>query len=156
MNRSQFASNEPLPTFEEKKPEPLMLEVEQEQDPANIYYKLNGRAVIKCEMMEWAMNLEKIQDRRIAFDIIRNPTYPMDVSEVSTVFLGLSHGYNSTTKRHVLFETLMTRSGGSPYNDVVTRASSWVDAEADHRQIIRILEKDYTADVQRELRRYNR
>jgi len=68
-------------------------------------------------------------DRRVAF------TKMWLGVEVSTVFLGLSHQYGCGPP--ILFETMIF---GGEHNEYQERYSTWEEAEAGHKQAVKLAE----------------
>ena len=62
------------------------------------YYKLVGTEVVHCTLLEWVDMFSK--DRTVAHFKSKKVT-------VSTVFLGIDHGYPSDPVRPVVFETMV-------------------------------------------------
>ena len=85
-----------------------------------IFYTLNGHEPVPIEdALEWAREFDCIS--RVVMQ-----TKLIDGSMVSTVFLGIDHGWSKTP---ILFETaLLTEDGCS----VVDRYATWGEAEAGH------------------------
>jgi hypothetical protein len=99
-------------------------------------YVLRGHeAVATDDSREWARMWEKPDSRRVAKDTIGE-------AEVSTVFLGLDH--NWLGGRPLLFETMIF---GGPYNERQWRYSTWEEAEAGHRLIVRALREGREPDA---------
>lgn len=87
------------------------------------YYILVGRQVVSCsDLMTWAHWFETA-DRRVKL------TEQGDVV-VSTVFLGLDHGYlGSDDRLPVVFETMVF---AADHGDDMERYCTWDEAEAGH------------------------
>ncbi len=87
--------------------------------------------VIECDIKDWS-DLYETKDgsdrRRVGWDEV-------DGYEVSTVFLGLDHGYgNGFTGLPLLFETMIFGQGdGDGYQ---TRCSTWDEAVQMHKDAI--------------------
>lgn len=95
----------------------------------NDYYKLDEENnPIPCSLREWGeMYQEGGRDRRVvAFDAI-------DTYQVSTVFLGLDHGWGRSDKP-VLFETMIFGEG--PGDHYQTRCCTWNEALEMHKHAI--------------------
>jgi hypothetical protein len=87
----------------------------------SLYYILDGREPVACDMMTWARWFERA-DRHV------RQTLQGDVT-ISTVFLGLDHGYLDPD-RPVLFETMVFGAGDDWDNQ--ERYCTWGEAEAGH------------------------
>lgn len=59
--------------------------------------------------------------------------------EISTVFLGMDHGFLSG-QPPVLFETLVITDGG-PFEDAMMRYATWDEAEEGHRFMVECLQQ---------------
>jgi len=107
-------------------------------------YILEGKKPVPCyDTMQWAMWLETHRDeRRVAFT-------PLGDCFVSTVFLGLDHGFGwgPPLQKPILFETMafgpeaQGKYRGKPYTYrpeicSMNRYSTWDEAEAGHREIL--------------------
>jgi len=85
-----------------------------------MHYRLKGREVVPCTMMEWAVWLEENRDARtIAY-------WEFKSCNVSTVFLGLDHGWGG---RLAVFETMVF---GGALNDTQERYATYDEAEKGH------------------------
>ena len=85
------------------------------------HYRLDGASVVECDLFEWAKAFEK-PDR-----IIKQDTLSTGV-RVSTVFLGIDHGYDDS-KLPLLFETMIF---GIDEDEYQTRCSTYQEALAMH------------------------
>ncbi len=94
------------------------------------YYTLDeSNNPVPCTLREWGdlYETETGQDRRrVASDTV-------DDYDVSTVFLGLDHGYGFS-KKPLLFETMIF--GKEPGDGYQTRCSTWKEAEEMHQKAI--------------------
>jgi hypothetical protein len=87
------------------------------------YYKLNGKEVVECDnLLDWAKWYETA-DRIVKKDKIGD-------AEVSTVFLGLNHGWDG---KILLFETMIF---GGEFDDFQDRYETWEEAEIGHQKAI--------------------
>lgn len=91
------------------------------------YYNLNeNKEAVPCSLEEWGAlyDLDSgIDKRRVAWNEIEG-------YEISTVFLGLDHGYGFT-KNPLIFETMIFGKGrGDGYQ---TRCSTWNEAKIMHK-----------------------
>lgn len=103
--------------------------------PLRMYFKLDGHHVVECEdVLEWAMWFETAE-RHVADETVEG-------YRVSTVFLGLDHGF-----RHrgtpVVFETMIF----SPEGDAegMDRYATWDEAEAGHARMRERLREELEA-----------
>ena len=91
-------------------------------------YVLEGREVRECtDPVEWAEWFEKA-DRRVGFDTLEHV-------EVSTVFLGLDHGFGHVGEP-ILFETMVFRLGTRRDLECI-RYATWEEAELGHAEIVK-------------------
>lgn len=83
-----------------------------------VYYTLRDRAVVPCDVKEW--------ERMFASDerIVARST--LGEGSVSTVFLGLDHGFGCGPQ--VFFETAIFAEGFAIYG----RCATWDEAETMH------------------------
>lgn len=87
-------------------------------------YILKGKAPVPCyDLHEWAMWFEKT-DRRVAYARHKDVV-------VSTVFLGLDHGFPGTPAP-LLFETMVF---GGKYNGKCQRYATWDEARRGHESV---------------------
>jgi len=89
------------------------------------YYILVDRTPIAVDVMTWAEQFRKIDNRRIAED-------NFDGVQVSTVFLGLNHQMRAHGEP-ILFETMIF---GGPLNNSRWRYSTYAEAERGHQQAL--------------------
>jgi hypothetical protein len=82
---------------------------------------LKGHDVVKVDPSAW--RFQSGEERRVAVDEIG------DV-RVSTVFLGLDHGYGGPP---IIFETMIF---GGPHDKYQERYSTWQEAEEGHRRAV--------------------
>lgn len=100
------------------------------------YFRLDGRRVVKCSMMEWAQWFEHaaIEERRVALDRVEE-------YEISTVFLGLDHSIFEGVSH--IFETAVFDPSGEV--DVMKRYATYEAAERGHGEVVdsmRVLERN--------------
>jgi hypothetical protein len=88
----------------------------------------DGRTpVLEENFLEWAKWFERSgESRRVAKTAIPGVGY------ISTIFLGLDHGWGS--RRPVLFETMSFF--GEAQEDYSDRYHTWAEAEAGHAEIV--------------------
>ncbi len=87
-------------------------------------YTLNGTvAVVEPDVLNFARWFEKA-DRSVA-----QTDFP-DGSKLSTVFLGIDHGWGDVP---VLFETMIF---GGPHHEKQWRYSTWEEAKENHEKIV--------------------
>lgn len=79
------------------------------------------------DMLEWARMYEDQAKRRVAFtDVGKGLT-------VSTVFLGIDHGFGNGVP--ILFETMAFDARGD-LDSCTRRYGTWAEAEAGHQEIV--------------------
>lgn len=99
-----------------------------------MHYILEGHKPVPCDLMTWARWLETNRaNKHVADDYIENPPGVTGAVRVSTVFLGLDHGYGGGPP--ILFETMIF---GGPHNEEMWRYSTWEEAEAGHARAVEI------------------
>ncbi len=93
---------------------------------SNYNYILDGKTpVVEPDLMKWARWFEKSRsERRVGKDMV-------GPFRVSTVFLGLDHGYGDGPP--LLFETMVFK-GDDDGELWMDRCSTWEDAEAMHER----------------------
>jgi len=93
----------------------------------DMHYVLDdeGNPVPATDLITWAKALDNIELRRVGL------TKFSDRTEISTVFLGLDHGF--TKKRPLLFETLTQFGQGG---DEMDRYGTWQEAVDGHRKVV--------------------
>lgn len=105
-------------------------ELEQRSHIVRGLYILNeSREPVPCDDINvWGRWMESA-DRRVALT---------DISEyvkVSTVFLGLDHGYGGTP---LLFETMVF---GGEHDEACQRSTSWAEAEQAHQSMVELVRR---------------
>ena len=100
--------------------------------PTRLYFKLDGHRVVACEdVLEWAQWFETAE-RHVAEDVVEG-------FRVSTVFLGLDHGF-----RHrgppVVFESMIFSPDGDA--EAMERYTTWEEAEAGHARMLQGLREE--------------
>lgn len=88
------------------------------------HYILVGRTPMAVDLMTWARMFEK-NDRHVGIDHVT------DACRVSTVFLGLDHGFGRGDP--VLFETMIF---GGPLDGEMERYSTYDQAERGHAEAV--------------------
>ena len=95
------------------------------------YYVLDGQTPVPCTdplaWGEWFLEAE----RHVAL------TQVAEGIEVSTVFLGLDHGFGRS-EAPLLFETMTFGLAGEP-GEVYWRYATWAEAEAGHRAMCAVI-----------------
>jgi hypothetical protein len=86
-------------------------------------YILDGKRPARVDTLTWARWFEDADNRRVAEDTIGE-------ARVSTVFLGLDHGYHGTP---ILFETMVF---GGPFDGEQERYATYDEAEAGHAAMV--------------------
>lgn len=87
-----------------------------------MFYKLEGKTPFPCLAYE-------LKTQRVAYTELPNKIV------VSTVFLGLEHGFDERG-RPILFETPPFNSLDGSLDDHMERYATWEDAEAGHNRIV--------------------
>lgn len=94
------------------------------------HFILDGHRVVPCtNLREWCKMFES-KDRIVAQTEIGEAT-------VSTVFLGLDHGWGLRSEG-LVFETMVF--GAPDEDDRTTRYRTWDEAEAGHKKIVEEIE----------------
>lgn len=90
------------------------------------FYILNDKTPVPCSSIEWAMWVEQdpINYRRIAWDEVGE-------IQVSTVFLGMNHGYHGQV---LLFETMVF---GGEMNEYQERYETYDEALEGHANVLK-------------------
>lgn len=95
------------------------------------YYKLDEKKnVVPATFEEFGKMFENINNR-----LVRRTTVN-DECDVSTVFLGLDHGFGNLLSHHpgpVVFETLVF---GGPFDGEMVRYRTWADACEGHQVMV--------------------
>jgi|SRR3954469_11582606 hypothetical protein len=91
-------------------------------------YQLDGHDVVKVAVHDW--RLESADQRRVAADEIGD-------ARVSTVFLGLDHGYGDGPP--LIFETMIFGGQHDAYQE---RYSTWQEAEAGHKRAVVMVKQE--------------
>lgn len=91
------------------------------------YILVDKKPVEEPDFMKWAKWFETA-DRHV------NKTELPDGVKVSTVFLGMDHGFMSNTP--ILFETMIF---GGEHDEYQERYSTWEEAEAGHERAIQLI-----------------
>lgn len=98
-------------------------------------YTLKGHRPVRClDPVAWARWFASA-DRHVAFDRVGGV-------EISTVFLGLDHGFG-LSPRPILFETMIF---GGPFDEEQRRYTSWADAEVGHREMLARVQAEAAQD----------
>lgn len=95
-----------------------------------MYYILEGKTPIETDLVTWGDWFEKAE-RHVDFTEIEG-------KEISTVFLGLDHGYYPG--KPLLFETMVFGVGGHN-EEYCMRGSTWKEAEEMHKEAIKWVEE---------------
>lgn len=90
----------------------------------SIYYILEGKNIVPCDMFTWAKFFENSKNRTICVEEINN-------IKISTVFLGLDHGWGSDIP--VLFETMVF---GGALDGEMERYHTYDEAEEGHKKMV--------------------
>lgn len=101
------------------------------------HYIIDENGVItKASLMKWARWLESEKghrDRRIGYD-------KMEEVDVSTVFMGLDHGWGDDTP--VLFETMVFNGINKPVEDYTARYHTLEEAREGHKRVVEEVKKE--------------
>jgi hypothetical protein len=92
------------------------------------YYILDGHKVVAVGFFEWGTWLEAHRKERIVAKTM------IGDAEVSTVFIGLDHGFGEGPP--LIFESLIF---GGVHDGEMDRYSTWEDAEAGHAKLVAML-----------------
>ncbi len=77
--------------------------------------------------------------RRVGLYIVLDGGGKHEIARVSTVFLGLDHGYNSDVP--ILFETRVQSTYDCPYNEEMERYATYDEARAGHEKWVKCLQE---------------
>lgn len=109
------------------------------------YYILERKAVVESDVLMWAF-WRNIDDRRVARTDLGGGY------SISTVFLGMNHGWSETEKDAVVFESMVFDAQG---NDAgMRRYCTWAEAEQGHAELVEIWnrpEMRYSYEMERDL-----
>jgi hypothetical protein len=94
-------------------------------------YRLEGREPVRCSMLEWAKEFER---RRPGWRVAE--TVPSPGLRVSTIFLGIDHGWGPGPP--ILFETMVFNDYG---DGDCRRYATWAEAELGHMEIVEALQR---------------
>jgi hypothetical protein len=86
---------------------------------------------VPCDEQEWSKIINDPR-RIVAQDYVNEEL-------VSTVFLGLDHGFDS--ERVLLFETMIFASG-KDYDETQWRCSTWAEAIEQHAEALKLVKAD--------------
>ena len=90
-------------------------------------YILKDKKVVEADMEEFSAFCSNFENKRVAKETVGG-------SEISTVFLGVDHGWgNEPGRRPVVFETMVF---GGPLDQEQERCCTWDEAEFQHAQIV--------------------
>jgi hypothetical protein len=94
-----------------------------------VYWILNeDKQPIETDVITWTNWFEDIENRRVALTAIGD-------YEVSTVFLGIAHGYDEK-ERPILFESMLFNLGSRKDLDC-SRYATWDDAMLGHTKMVK-------------------
>jgi hypothetical protein len=98
-------------------------------------YKLEGHEVVPVDSIDdWGEMFQDTESRRVG-----QREY-IGVYEVSTVFLGIDHGFSGGAP--LLFETMVF--GDGPRDGEQYRYATWDEAEAGHKRVVAELESEWS------------
>ena len=90
------------------------------------YYYLRGKEIMSTQdPMKWEREFRRYGNRVVGRTIVGG-------SEVSTVFLGIDHGFTSSGPP-ILFETMVF---GGKHDDYTMRYATWEEAEKGHAEVV--------------------
>jgi len=95
-------------------------------------YILKGKRPVKCNDSQTFRAWFQTADRHVA-----KSQFPGHDVEVSTVFLGMDHGFDKNDKP-ILFETMVF---GGELDEYMYRYSSWEDAENGHYEVVKRIKR---------------
>lgn len=98
------------------------------------YYDMDGKPM---SFWDWAMNYELQVNRHVGDTCLKIHGH---VFRVSTVLLGLDHGFSmNPNRRPIIFETMVFQDGGdmSGFDGICERYCTKEEARAGHRRIVR-------------------
>jgi len=100
------------------------------------HWILDGHEVVECaDLLKWGQWMEDNHNNRHVADI-DIPWFVDDVIRVSTVFLGLDHGFGGTLGP-IFFETMVfCNIKGLKLGDQMDRYGTWDEAVAGHNKIV--------------------
>jgi hypothetical protein len=94
------------------------------------HYILDGKKLIKVDLLTWAKWLETAGKKRIVKqEKLKNGKW------VSTVFLGLDYSFGGSIP--LLFETMIFPSKGNYGELDMDRYSTWEEAEQGHKEMVK-------------------
>lgn len=100
-----------------------------------MWYKLDeNKNVVPCSSGD-ASNLESLDARRVAYDVIGD-------AKVSTVFLCMNHGFGGTS---LFFESMVF---GGELDGKQERCATWAEAEEMHRRMCEKVRRTLIKPVQ--------
>lgn len=88
---------------------------------------INKEPVIEPDLVKWGKFMEDFNNRRVA-------VYDQGMVHVSTVFLGIDHGFFDGPP--VLFETMIFRGNHDGYQE---RYATWDEAERGHEVAVNLV-----------------
>lgn len=98
-----------------------------------IFYILNGKEIVGTHDRKlWAQFFQDFEKRKVAHDKLNNNV------EVSTVFLGIDHGFFSPTP--ILFETMIF---GGKFDGYQERYKTYKEAEEGHKKVLQLVRETY-------------
>jgi hypothetical protein len=111
-----------------------------------MYYLLDKNHIpYKVELMEWSNWIESCYNKTGGIKHVRSNYIKKYYVYVSTVFLGLDHGFCWDEDKYIpiLFETMifMHNNPGHELNQYEERYHTWDEALKGHRRLLRLLIK---------------
>lgn len=100
----------------------------------SLYYVLKDRVAVEADMRTWATFFEDRSNRRVA------STY-VDHVWISTVFLGIDHGFPENPLAPLIFETMVFNAPTDFAEEYCERYGTWNEAVAGHQGVLREVTK---------------
>ncbi len=95
------------------------------------HYRLDGKKLVECSLMEWARSMDSPERiMRVTYLNVFLDDYRLADVRVSTVFLGINHGYG---EKPLYFETMVF---GGVSDSLCVRAPTYDDALANHEHVL--------------------
>lgn len=101
-----------------------------------MYYKLNkDKSISPCNLEEWSVQVEQFHHGNDS--LWRVGENFVDEKRISTVFLGIDHGYIYENKTPILFETMIFDDNNHEnYNDYQKRYCNYEQALEGHQKAV--------------------
>lgn len=95
---------------------------------AELYWRLDGHTPVPCTIEEWGAMFNDPQSRIVEQTRLNRPDEEHEIL-VSTVFLGIDHGFGSMGNIPILFETMIFNGRHSEFQE---RYATWDQAVEGH------------------------